>query len=59
MFKELHSVSDIVTAKREALGFLKNHRTKRDLREECDEGCSLEELKEVYEPNNERSVSIK
>ncbi|CAG2235059.1 unnamed protein product [Mytilus edulis] len=43
--------------KKEALGFL-HHRVKRGLGEECREGCSWEEVIEVYEPNTAKSVSI-
>jgi hypothetical protein len=55
-FSDIYDTSTILTDKKEALNFL-HRRHKRDLEEECDEGCSFEELWEHFEPNRERAVS--
>ena len=50
-----HDFTFLSRHKRAASTFLR--RTKRSASEECREGCSLEEMLEIYE-NYERSVSI-
>ena len=57
-FSDIYDTSRILTEKKEALNFLhRRHKRGSGLEHECEEGCSLEEIDEQFEPDRQRSVS--